>query len=443
MCFTRPNNILIMKFFAVLVPLLAVIQYNSYGNAPGKINFEQGLTWDQIKAKANIEKKYVFVDCFATWCLPCKKMDQDVYTNGEVADFINNHFISVKVQADTANSDGEDVRRWYGDAHRIIKDYEIKSFPSFLFLSPEGMLIHQGLGFQPAPYFLALLRQALDPDQQYYTLLDKFRRHSLAAEKMPALADRLDDIGRRKEAMEVARFYIEEHLLQSGGDSLVSRNDLFFIAFHIQNTKSPAFRWFYQHSSRIDSIIDGHFSQKILDRVIYLEEVKPAFTQWSRETRIRIRNREWARLRENIIERKFGQECAGRIILDTQISWYSKTKQWDETIRYNVKKVQRYGLDTAGNGSVYINNMLYNDLFMHCTNKRTIAKAIRWAKIISDGHPDDGPYMDTYANLLYKKGEVKSAIPLEEKAHLLAPEEKDIEVSLQKMKEGLPTWSAD
>jgi thioredoxin-related protein len=431
-----------MKFFAILVALLAFVRLPSYANLPGKINFAQGLSWDQIKAKASAEKKYIFVDCYATWCMPCRKMDQEVYTNSEVADFINDHFISVKVQGDTTNSDEEDVRRWYGDAHRIMKDYGIRSFPGFLFLSPEGTLVHQGVGFQPAPYFLGLLRQALDPEQQYYTLFDKFHRQTLTPEKMPILADKLNNIGRRKEAMEVARFYIEEHLLKSGGDSLVPHNDLLFIGYHIQDSKSLAFRWFYLHSSRIDSLIGGHFSQKILDRVISLEEIKPAFTKWTGENHIKVRNREWSQLMENI-KRKYDQEYADRIMLDGQISWYSKTKQWDKAIRYNAKKIEKYGLDTAGNGSIYTNNMLYSGLFMHCTNKRIITIAVGWAKIISDGHPGDGGYMDTYANLLYKKGDVNLAIELEKTAHYLAPEEKEIEVSLGKMKKGQPTWSAD
>ncbi len=36
------------------------------------IHFENGLSWEQIKEKAKAEHKYIFVDCYATWCGPCK-----------------------------------------------------------------------------------------------------------------------------------------------------------------------------------------------------------------------------------------------------------------------------------------------------------------------------------------------------------------------------------
>ena len=42
------------------------------------IHFEQGLSWKDILAKAKAEHKYIFVDCYATWCGPCKYMDKNV-----------------------------------------------------------------------------------------------------------------------------------------------------------------------------------------------------------------------------------------------------------------------------------------------------------------------------------------------------------------------------
>jgi thiol:disulfide interchange protein len=42
------------------------------------INFENNLSWEQVKEKAKAENKYIFVDCYATWCGPCKAMDKEV-----------------------------------------------------------------------------------------------------------------------------------------------------------------------------------------------------------------------------------------------------------------------------------------------------------------------------------------------------------------------------
>src|SRR4051812_34660552 len=64
------------------------------------ITWVDNLNWQQVLKKAKKEKKYIFVDCFTTWCGPCKKMDKVVYTNDSLGDFLNAKFISVKLQMD-------------------------------------------------------------------------------------------------------------------------------------------------------------------------------------------------------------------------------------------------------------------------------------------------------------------------------------------------------
>ncbi len=77
---------------------LCLINY-ALSHAQG-IKFEENLSWQQLLDKAKVTNKYIFVDCYATWCGPCKMMDKDVYTSGKVGYLFNEHFISVKVQMD-------------------------------------------------------------------------------------------------------------------------------------------------------------------------------------------------------------------------------------------------------------------------------------------------------------------------------------------------------
>jgi thiol:disulfide interchange protein len=37
--------------------------------------------WEEIIQKAKVEHKYIFVDCYASWCGPCKEMDRNVYSD--------------------------------------------------------------------------------------------------------------------------------------------------------------------------------------------------------------------------------------------------------------------------------------------------------------------------------------------------------------------------
>lgn len=84
--------------------------------------------------KADAEGKLVFLDVYTSWCLPCKMMDEDVFTNESTAGVINKDFISYKVDAEKAN--GPDLA--------LI--YEIKSYPTLLFLDPKGRVLERKEG---------------------------------------------------------------------------------------------------------------------------------------------------------------------------------------------------------------------------------------------------------------------------------------------------------
>ena len=59
----------------ILVWVLVVFQVSVFGQG---INFEK-LTLEEALIKAKTENKYVFVDCYTTWCGPCKRMTEFVF----------------------------------------------------------------------------------------------------------------------------------------------------------------------------------------------------------------------------------------------------------------------------------------------------------------------------------------------------------------------------
>src|ERR1700733_3163950 len=83
------------------------------------IQFETGLNWKQIVKKARLEHRYIFVDCYTTWCGPCKAMEKEVYSTQGVGSLYNAKFISVKMQMDTSAKDDAAVKATYADARYI------------------------------------------------------------------------------------------------------------------------------------------------------------------------------------------------------------------------------------------------------------------------------------------------------------------------------------
>lgn len=126
-----------------------------------EINFLDNPVWSTVLEKAKKEKKIIFFDAYATWCGPCKQMDAQTYKDQAVADFYNANFINVKYDMEK------------GEGITLAQQFAVTAYPSLLFVSAEGEMLHKGLGFQVPDAFLALAKTSLNPETQYYSLKNK------------------------------------------------------------------------------------------------------------------------------------------------------------------------------------------------------------------------------------------------------------------------------
>lgn len=132
-------------FFLLLFSLCAQLSLPAQDS---NINFFQG-SFAEAQEKAATENKLIFLDAYAVWCGPCKWMDKNTFTDQEVANYYNEHFVNVKMDMEK------------GEGAKLARKYRIRGYPSLLFLHPDGSVAHSKLGAQDAPSFLALGRQAL------------------------------------------------------------------------------------------------------------------------------------------------------------------------------------------------------------------------------------------------------------------------------------------
>ena len=98
----------------IITQILCVVMYICCVNAQSTgIHFEHNSNWETILKRAKAENKYIFVDCFTTWCGPCTYMSAQIFPLKEVGEFYNTKFLNLKLQFDTTQSDNEDVKNWY------------------------------------------------------------------------------------------------------------------------------------------------------------------------------------------------------------------------------------------------------------------------------------------------------------------------------------------
>lgn len=112
--------------------------------------------WDAGLAAAQSGKRYVLVDVYTDWCGWCKRMDRDVYARDDVSEYLNRRFVSVKLDAESAQP-----VHYQGEARTergIASGFRVNSYPTTIFLNAKGEHLTNVPGYLPADRFLLLLR---------------------------------------------------------------------------------------------------------------------------------------------------------------------------------------------------------------------------------------------------------------------------------------------
>ena len=108
-----------------------------------------GGPWADALTKAREEDKLVFVDMYTAWCVPCKEMERTVFVDAGVGALFGESFVSVRLDAEK------------GEGVALQETYRVEAFPTFLFVSPDGRLIHKAVGKKDAKTFIGIAREAL------------------------------------------------------------------------------------------------------------------------------------------------------------------------------------------------------------------------------------------------------------------------------------------
>jgi thioredoxin-related protein len=402
-----------------LCSLLAVLT----GNAQG-IKFEQNLSWQQIQAKAKAENKYIFMDAYTTWCGPCKAMSSETFPKKEVGDYMNDQFISVKVQVDQTKDDNAQVKSWYTDAEAIDQQYKITAYPTVFFFSPEGKLVHRSIGYKDVAGLIEEAKKALDSKSQYYTLLEKYKQGQMDTAAMKALVFQADAIGDNVTARKIAEAYTS-HIKKR---DLYKRKNLLFIGKFLNGSQDKSFRIFLEEANKVNKIVDfNNYAQNTVMDIIYLEEIAPYDDH-------QVEKPDWETL-EKKVKTKYGK-LGEEQIWGNRMNYYGDIKDWQNFGKYYAL----YYKEAFSHSRYHINNLSW-PIFEHITDPSVLEVAVKTMKFSIENY-DQTNYQayDTYANLLYKVGKKQEAIEWEEKAVKALPNDKGLAETLEKMKRGEKTW---
>ena len=146
----------IVMFVAALVPALLLA-----GPFPGGVPSARaaGVAWrawnDGLAAAAGSGKP-VIVDVYTDWCGWCKRMDRDTYSRAEVSEYLNRHFVVVRLNAES------NERVSYGGraltARSLAGGFQVTGYPTTIFLRASGEHMVNVPGYLPPDKFMKLVR---------------------------------------------------------------------------------------------------------------------------------------------------------------------------------------------------------------------------------------------------------------------------------------------
>lgn len=134
---------------ALMLTGFFMIQNNLHEPTGIKINWEHysESTIDQLIGSG----KPVFLDFYADWCAPCKKMDAETLSDNDIVQASRN-FTCIKIDCTSPNK----------ATTSIMEKFKITGVPSYVFLTPLGIEKKElrSIGFESPEKFLNRLQQA-------------------------------------------------------------------------------------------------------------------------------------------------------------------------------------------------------------------------------------------------------------------------------------------
>lgn len=130
---------------SIFVVLFSLIYIASYAQG---IEFVE-VKWQEAIAKAKEQNKLLFVDSYAKWCGPCKRMAKHEFVKPEVGEVYNSNFVNLKLDMESKNGRTFDSK------------YPVSAYPTMFFLDGDGKVVKKVKGGKKGAQLIAMAKEVL------------------------------------------------------------------------------------------------------------------------------------------------------------------------------------------------------------------------------------------------------------------------------------------
>ncbi len=112
---------------------------------------QDALRWETDLAAAQRlaaqTNRLVLVHFWGTWCPPCMKMEQEVFSKPGLGTALSPFYVPVKVQYEQGMNEA------------LVKQFAVEAFPCDIVMTAQGQIVHRSKGAQSADQYVAMLTQ--------------------------------------------------------------------------------------------------------------------------------------------------------------------------------------------------------------------------------------------------------------------------------------------
>ncbi len=212
--------------------------------------FAQGIEFfhgDYKEAFTNANKKdqLVFVDAYAEWCGPCKRMSKQIFPLEEVGAFFNANFVNMKIDMEK------------GQGLEFRKKYPVSAFPTFFFIDGEGNVVYKFKGARDAEGLISEAKKAIESFDGSAKYAARYEEGDRSYETVFKYIRTLNRAG--KSSLKVANDYLLSQ------ENLESEDNLRLIFEACAEVDSRIFDLMAERKSKMVSLFgEDAFSEKVI-----------------------------------------------------------------------------------------------------------------------------------------------------------------------------------
>jgi len=343
------------------------------------IEFYHG-TWAEAQEKAKAENKLIFVDAFASWCGPCKRMASTVFTQEKAGAFFNENFINLKIDMEKPENS------------EFASKYPVSAYPTLMFLDATGKLVSKDVGAKEVDALLEFARKVLGKTDKS---ADYEKAYNEGSRDPKLLYD-----------------YVKS-LNQAGKPSLKITNE--FLKTQPDLTSELNLRIIYEGTVEADSrVYDVLFkNQDKLAPLVGVKNLKERFENAAKNTvKKAIQFKNEALLEEAKNKLKIAvPERAAVFAAESDLKYYASTKE----VKKYLKAAQVYQKIEVKNDPAQLIELVTSVLRAFPGDKDVLNQAEKWASTAAETGTVPGYYL-TLAEVYKQQGDKAKARATAQKA---------------------------